>query len=178
MAWAIDTTKLYLCHGIMTCTSCCAKSLGPAKAIVNVKAEVAEKYERGPYGAGKKQTETRLPPASLGAGSSPCGRTTGTPRDRGWSPRGGEGGARQRWGGPHGRGRARDRADASEAEKALQAASKARQAQLIQATAATKRNFDAVAVRIRLPSRRSGRHGTRRRTSASSCSGSTTLPRP
>ena len=30
----------------------------------------------------------------------------------------------------------------------------------IQATAATQRNFDAVAVRIRLPSRRSGRHGT------------------
>ena len=52
MTWAIDTTKLYLCHGIMTSTSCCAKSLGPAKAIVNVKAEVAG-----------VATETMLPPA-------------------------------------------------------------------------------------------------------------------
>jgi hypothetical protein len=52
LTWAIDTTKLYLCHGIMTSTSCCAKSLGPAKAIVNVKAEVAG-----------VATETMLPPA-------------------------------------------------------------------------------------------------------------------
>merc|ERR1712118_525335 len=44
LAWVNDTMKLYRCHGIMNCTNCCPKGLDPAKAIVNLKAEVAETY--------------------------------------------------------------------------------------------------------------------------------------
>ena len=39
--------KLYRCHGIMNCTSCCPKGLDPAKAIVNLKEQVAETYKDG-----------------------------------------------------------------------------------------------------------------------------------
>jgi len=45
LAWVNDTMKLYRCHGIMNCTNCCPKGLDPAKAIVNLKAEVAETYD-------------------------------------------------------------------------------------------------------------------------------------
>jgi len=39
-----DTMKLYRCHGIMNCTSCCPKGLDPALMIVKLKAQVSEKY--------------------------------------------------------------------------------------------------------------------------------------
>merc|ERR1712054_445831 len=47
LAWVNDTMKLYRCHGIMNCTNCCPKGLDPAKAIVELKAQVAETYEDG-----------------------------------------------------------------------------------------------------------------------------------
>jgi len=47
LAWVNDTMKLYRCHGIMNCTSCCPKGLDPAKAIVELKAQVAETYNDG-----------------------------------------------------------------------------------------------------------------------------------
>merc|ERR1719216_527735 len=47
LAWVNDTMKLYRCHGIMNCTNCCPKGLDPAKSIVNLKAEVAEKHRDG-----------------------------------------------------------------------------------------------------------------------------------
>jgi succinate dehydrogenase (ubiquinone) iron-sulfur subunit len=47
LAWVNDTMKLYRCHGIMNCTSCCPKGLDPAKAIVELKAQVAETYTDG-----------------------------------------------------------------------------------------------------------------------------------
>jgi len=45
LAWVNDTMKLYRCHGIMNCTNCCPKGLDPAKAIVNLKAQVEEEYQ-------------------------------------------------------------------------------------------------------------------------------------
>jgi len=45
LAWVNDTMKLYRCHGIMNCTSCCPKGLDPAKAIVNLKAQVEAEYK-------------------------------------------------------------------------------------------------------------------------------------
>jgi len=39
-----DTMKLYRCHGIMNCTSCCPKGLDPALMIVKLKQQVAEGY--------------------------------------------------------------------------------------------------------------------------------------
>jgi succinate dehydrogenase (ubiquinone) iron-sulfur subunit len=47
LAWVNDTMKLYRCHGIMNCTNCCPKGLDPAKAIVNLKEQVAETYKDG-----------------------------------------------------------------------------------------------------------------------------------
>jgi len=47
LAWVNDTMKLYRCHGIMNCTNCCPKGLDPAKAIVELKAQVAETYKDG-----------------------------------------------------------------------------------------------------------------------------------
>jgi len=47
LAWVNDTMKLYRCHGIMNCTACCPKGLDPARAIVNIKEEVAASYEEG-----------------------------------------------------------------------------------------------------------------------------------
>jgi len=47
LAWVNDTMKLYRCHGIMNCTSCCPKGLDPAKAIVHLKEQVAETYKDG-----------------------------------------------------------------------------------------------------------------------------------
>jgi succinate dehydrogenase (ubiquinone) iron-sulfur subunit len=47
LAWVNDTMKLYRCHGIMNCTNCCPKGLDPAKAIVNLKAQIAESYKDG-----------------------------------------------------------------------------------------------------------------------------------
>jgi len=44
LAWVNDTMKLYRCHGIMNCTACCPKGLDPAKAIVELKAQIAEGY--------------------------------------------------------------------------------------------------------------------------------------
>eukprot|EP00927_Polykrikos_kofoidii_P026918 TRINITY_DN2387_c1_g1_i6.p1 TRINITY_DN2387_c1_g1~~TRINITY_DN2387_c1_g1_i6.p1 ORF type:complete len:316 (-),score=45.50 TRINITY_DN2387_c1_g1_i6:323-1207(-) len=44
LAWVNDTMKLYRCHGIMNCTNCCPKGLDPAKAIVNLKAQIADTY--------------------------------------------------------------------------------------------------------------------------------------
>merc|ERR1739848_978327 len=37
----------YRCHGIMNCTNCCPKGLDPAKAIVNLKSQIAESYKDG-----------------------------------------------------------------------------------------------------------------------------------
>jgi succinate dehydrogenase (ubiquinone) iron-sulfur subunit len=45
LAWVNDTMKLYRCHGIMNCTNCCPKGLDPAKAIVNLKAQVDETFK-------------------------------------------------------------------------------------------------------------------------------------
>jgi len=45
LAWVNDTMKLYRCHGIMNCTNCCPKGLDPAKAIVNLKEEIAAQYD-------------------------------------------------------------------------------------------------------------------------------------
>jgi len=45
LAWVNDTMKLYRCHGIMNCTNCCPKGLDPAKAIVNLKEQIASGYE-------------------------------------------------------------------------------------------------------------------------------------
>jgi len=47
LAWVNDTMKLYRCHGIMNCTSCCPKGLDPAKIIVQLKKEVEEGYTDG-----------------------------------------------------------------------------------------------------------------------------------
>jgi len=47
LAWVNDTMKLYRCHGIMNCTNCCPKGLDPAKAIVNLKEQIAETYQDG-----------------------------------------------------------------------------------------------------------------------------------
>jgi len=47
LAWVNDTMKLYRCHGIMNCTNCCPKGLDPAKAIVELKAQIAEGYTDG-----------------------------------------------------------------------------------------------------------------------------------
>uniref|UniRef100_F2WQ33 Succinate dehydrogenase [ubiquinone] iron-sulfur subunit, mitochondrial n=1 Tax=Karlodinium veneficum TaxID=407301 RepID=F2WQ33_KARVE len=47
LAWVNDTMKLYRCHGIMNCTNCCPKGLDPAKAIVELKAQVAATYTDG-----------------------------------------------------------------------------------------------------------------------------------
>jgi succinate dehydrogenase (ubiquinone) iron-sulfur subunit len=47
LAWVNDTMKLYRCHGIMNCTACCPKGLDPAKAIVNLKAQVGQTYKDG-----------------------------------------------------------------------------------------------------------------------------------
>eukprot|EP00747_Dinoflagellata_sp_TGD_P146856 gnl/TRDRNA2_/TRDRNA2_176742_c0_seq19.p1 gnl/TRDRNA2_/TRDRNA2_176742_c0~~gnl/TRDRNA2_/TRDRNA2_176742_c0_seq19.p1 ORF type:complete len:308 (+),score=68.96 gnl/TRDRNA2_/TRDRNA2_176742_c0_seq19:50-925(+) len=44
LAWVNDTMRLYRCHGIMNCTNCCPKGLDPAKAIVNLKEQIAETY--------------------------------------------------------------------------------------------------------------------------------------
>jgi len=45
LAWVNDTMKLYRCHGIMNCTNCCPKGLDPAKAIVDLKAQVEATYK-------------------------------------------------------------------------------------------------------------------------------------
>jgi len=47
LAWVNDTMKLYRCHGIMNCTACCPKGLDPAKAIVELKAQVGATYKDG-----------------------------------------------------------------------------------------------------------------------------------
>jgi len=47
LAWVNDTMKLYRCHGIMNCTACCPKGLDPAKAIVELKAQIADTYTDG-----------------------------------------------------------------------------------------------------------------------------------
>merc|ERR1712080_781004 len=47
LAWVNDTMKLYRCHGIMNCTNCCPKGLDPAKAIVNLKEQIAGTYKEG-----------------------------------------------------------------------------------------------------------------------------------
>jgi succinate dehydrogenase (ubiquinone) iron-sulfur subunit len=47
LAWVNDTMKLYRCHGIMNCTNCCPKGLDPAKAIVELKEQVAQTYTDG-----------------------------------------------------------------------------------------------------------------------------------
>ncbi|CAD7924765.1 unnamed protein product [Amoebophrya sp. A25] len=44
LAFLNDTMRLYRCHGIMNCTSCCPKGLDPAKSIVQLKKFVEEKY--------------------------------------------------------------------------------------------------------------------------------------
>jgi len=44
LAFLNDTMRLYRCHGIMNCTSCCPKGLDPAKSIVILKNFVQEKY--------------------------------------------------------------------------------------------------------------------------------------
>jgi len=49
LAWVNDTMKLYRCHGIMNCTNCCPKGLDPAKAIVNLKEQIASTYEDGTW---------------------------------------------------------------------------------------------------------------------------------
>jgi len=49
LAWVNDTMKLYRCHGIMNCTNCCPKGLDPAKAIVNLKEQIASSYEDGAW---------------------------------------------------------------------------------------------------------------------------------
>lgn len=45
LAFLNDTMRLYRCHGIMNCTSCCPKGLDPAKSIVKLKEFVAEGYK-------------------------------------------------------------------------------------------------------------------------------------
>merc|ERR1740139_2025331 len=49
LAWVNDTMKLYRCHGIMNYTNCCPKGLDPAKAIVNLKEQIASTYEDGTW---------------------------------------------------------------------------------------------------------------------------------
>jgi len=44
LAYLNDTMRLYRCHGIMNCTSCCPKGLDPAKSIVQLKKFIAEGY--------------------------------------------------------------------------------------------------------------------------------------
>lgn len=44
LAFLNDTMRLYRCHGIMNCTSCCPKGLDPAKSIVQLKQFIAEGY--------------------------------------------------------------------------------------------------------------------------------------
>mmetsp|Transcript_16654 Transcript_16654/g.41215 ORF Transcript_16654/g.41215 Transcript_16654/m.41215 type:complete len:294 (+) Transcript_16654:363-1244(+) len=44
LAFLNDTMRLYRCHGIMNCTSCCPKGLDPAKSIVQLKKFVEEQY--------------------------------------------------------------------------------------------------------------------------------------
>lgn len=46
LAFMNDTMKLYRCHGIFNCTTCCPKGLDPARAIEGIKRQVAEKYKR------------------------------------------------------------------------------------------------------------------------------------
>ena len=45
LAWVNDTMRLYRCHGIMNCTSCCPKGLDPAKAIAEIKNLVEKGYD-------------------------------------------------------------------------------------------------------------------------------------
>lgn len=45
LAFLNDTMRLYRCHGIMNCTSCCPKGLDPAKSIVNLKASISEGFQ-------------------------------------------------------------------------------------------------------------------------------------
>ncbi len=45
MAWLNDTMRLYRCHGIMNCTACCPKGLDPAKAIVELKAQIEDSFK-------------------------------------------------------------------------------------------------------------------------------------
>lgn len=44
LAFLNDTMRLYRCHGIMNCTSCCPKGLDPAKSIVQLKKFIGEQY--------------------------------------------------------------------------------------------------------------------------------------
>lgn len=44
LAFLNDTMRLYRCHGIMNCTSCCPKGLDPAHAIVELKKFVSQGY--------------------------------------------------------------------------------------------------------------------------------------
>merc|ERR1712194_508714 len=47
LAFLNDTMRLYRCHGIMNCTSCCPKGLDPAKSIVILKEFVSAQYTPG-----------------------------------------------------------------------------------------------------------------------------------
>lgn len=44
LAFLNDTMRLYRCHGIMNCTSCCPKGLDPAKSIVKLKEFIQDQY--------------------------------------------------------------------------------------------------------------------------------------
>jgi succinate dehydrogenase (ubiquinone) iron-sulfur subunit len=44
LAWVNDTMRLYRCHGIMNCTSCCPKGLDPAKSITKLKSSIEQQY--------------------------------------------------------------------------------------------------------------------------------------
>jgi succinate dehydrogenase (ubiquinone) iron-sulfur subunit len=37
--------RLYRCHGIMNCTSCCPKGLDPAKSIANLKKSIESDWK-------------------------------------------------------------------------------------------------------------------------------------
>lgn len=45
LAFLNETMRLYRCHGIMNCTSCCPKGLDPAKSIVGLKNFIQHQYE-------------------------------------------------------------------------------------------------------------------------------------
>jgi len=45
LAWVNDTMRLYRCHGIMNCTSCCPKGLDPAKSIANLKKSIESDWK-------------------------------------------------------------------------------------------------------------------------------------
>lgn len=45
LAFLNDTMRLYRCHGIMNCTSCCPKGLDPAKSIVQLKKFIENDYK-------------------------------------------------------------------------------------------------------------------------------------